>query len=749
MAGNIFDQFDAPAAPVARGMPPAMAAAPTAANVFDQFDAAPAGGLARDTGSGPLVVTVAPNRRDMAAAGAAPGGFGSRAEREGGNMQEAEYLADAVRMRLQQDKASPMGRLDAYARGVASWVPGMDKLAAAGDAAFGAGQGETFGERYGDNLMRQRAIDAADAALNPGSRFAGQGAGLVGTAAVLPAVTAVKEGVRGAATANAALTGGLYGALTGAVESDGGLQDKATAAAQTGALGLAAGAAAPTVISAAGKVASGVGNLASAVARPFRSAVAPEAEATRRVAAALARDGITDPAGDLARMQAQGAPAVVGDVGGETTRALARSAANLSPEGRGILAEATADRFAGQGDRITDLLRSLGPSAAGKTLDELQAAARAANRPAYGRAYMQGGRGIWTPELEGLAQAPAVQDAIRNVIKTGANKTVADGMPPVRNPFTTDASGNLVLAQQADGSIARPNLQFWDYVQRELRGRAGEAARAGNKDLAGDFNNLRRAIVERLDEAVPAFREARSGAAQAFQAEDALEAGQKFVVARMDNDAARKALARMTAAERDLFAEGFRTDLIAKIRETGDGRDVVKAIFGSPAARERVSIALGPKQAASLEAAIATETAMLRLQAAVGGNSSTVRQLTEMSLAGIAGGAAGYNQGGGTGAFTGFTAGAIAANALRRGKMKLDAGLAKKIAEMLASDDPAQLKRVAQMATRTPAVMKLLEGIADEAGQIAGLSSGRPFEQAIGSRGGSAYLPAAAGENEQ
>lgn len=717
MAGNIFDQFDQPAANQRN---------PAPINVFDQFDAPAA--------SSP---------------GTAPSGFATRAEREGGNMQEAEYLADAVRMRVQQDKASPMARLDAYARGVASWVPGIDKLAAAGDAAFGAGQGDTFGDRYSDNLMRQRAVDAADQALNPGSRFAGQGAGLVSTAAILPSVNLVKEGVRGATTVNAAATGGLYGALTGAVESDGGLQDKAIAAGQTGAMGLAAGAIAPTAISAVGKVANGVGNLASAVARPFRSAVAPQTEAARRVNAALLRDGVTDPAERLSSMQAQGAPAVVGDVGGETTRALARSAANLSPEGRGILAEATADRFAGQGDRITDLLRGLGPASAGRTLDELQAAARAANRPAYGKAYMQGGRGIWTPELEGLAQAPAVQDAIRNVIKTGANKTVADGMPPVRNPFTTDAAGNLTLARQADGSIARPNLQFWDYVQRELRGKAGEAARAGNKDLAGDFNNLRRAIVGHLDEAVPAFREARSGAAQAFQAEDALEAGQKFVTSRMANDEARKALARMNAAERDLFAEGFRTDLIAKIRETGDGRDVVKAIFGTPAARERVSIALGPKQAGQLEAALATESAMLRLQAAVGGNSTTWRQAIEggmaASMPSAAGAAVGYYQGGSPGA----VAGAIAAQALRRGRMKLDDGLAKQIAKMLASDDVAQLKRVTSMAARSPAVMKLLDGIAEEAGQIAGLSSGRPLEVTVRPGAMPSYMPAAADGEEQ
>lgn len=733
MAGNVFDQFDTPAAAPQRGAPPGMAmpqaggSQQQARNVFDQFDTPAASNSSR-------------------AESASPAGFATRAQREGGDMQEAEYLADAVRTRVQQDKASPMGRLDAYARGVAGWVPGMDKLAAAGDAAFGAGQGDTFGDRYSDNLMRQRAMDTADAALMPGSRFAGQGAGLAATAAVLPAANLVKETVRGGATLNAAVTGGLYGGLTGAVESDGGIQDKALAAAQQGGVGFGLGAVAPTAVTAVGKVAGGVGSLAGKVAQPFRSALTPETEAGRRINAALARDGVTDPAGRLAEMQAQGAPAVLGDVGGETTRALARSAANLSPEGREALASATSDRFAGQGDRITELLRGFGPSSAGKTLDELQAAARAANRPAYGKAYMQGGRGIWDEELMGLAQAPAVQDAIRNVIKTGANKTVADGMPPVRNPFTTDSAGNLTLARQADGSIATPNLQFWDYVQRELRGKAGEAARAGNKDLAGDYTNLRRAIVTRLDETVPAFKEARSGAAQAFQAEDALEAGQKFVMSNMANNEARVALGKMKPAERELFAEGFRSDLIAKIRETGDGRDIVKAIFGSPARRERVAIALGPQQAVVLESALKTEAAMLKLQGALG-NSKTTQFMAEIGMAGVGGGAGLYQGGDAQSAGLGMMAGVAARQAWKRGNIKINEGLAKKIGEMLASGDMTQVQNVSKMATKSPAVMKLLDGISDEVGKLVGLS-GSPLEVTVRPRGVPGNLPAAA-DNEQ
>lgn len=706
--------------------------------------------LPQDTGSGPLVVTVAPNRQQ---APGAPGSFATRAQREGDATQarDAEYLADAVRTRLQQDQTSPLGRVDAYMRGVAEWVPGMNKLAAAGDAAFGAGQGDSFGERYADHLARQRALDTADEALNPGSRLTGQIAGFGATAALMPGVNAVKEGVRGAATVNSALTGGAYGALSGAIETDGGLQDKATAAGVQGGIGLGVGAVAPAFISGAEAFARATGKLASKAATPFRSAVSPEAEAARRINEALARDGITYPAARLAQMQGQaapGAPVVLGDVGGETTRALARSAANTSPEARAALTEATSDRFAGQGDRITDLLRSFGPSSAGKTLDELQAAARAANRPAYARAYMQGGTGLWNDTLGGLAQAPAVQDAIRSVIKTGANKTVAEGMPPIRNPFTTDAAGNLTLARQADGSVATPNLQFWDFVSRELRGKAGEAARAGNKDLASDYTNLRRQLLNELDTAAPLFREARSGAFRAFQAEDALEAGQKFVTSRMANGDARKALDKMKPAERELFAEGFRSDLIAKIRETGDGRDIVKAIFGSPAARERVEIALGKSQATQLEAALSVETAMQRLQNALG-NSTTARQLVELGLAGTAGGIYGGREGGLSGVGMGALAGIAARQALMKGNAKINEGLSKKIGEMLASGDVAQLQTLTKMATRSPAVTRFLGAVADEAGKLSGLASNSgPLNVSGGARASGINLPAAANEEK-
>jgi hypothetical protein len=97
----------------------------------------------------------------------------------------------------------------------------------------------------------------------------------------------------------------------------------------------------------------------------------------------------------------------------------------------------------------------------------------------------------------------------------------------------------------------------------------------------------------------------------------------------------------------------------------------------------------------------------------------------------------------------GMLAGVAARQALKRGNLKINEGIAKKIGEMLASGDVKQLKTVTQMATKSPGVLRLLGGIADEVGQIAGLSSGRPLEVTVRPGTGSMNLPAAADDEQR
>jgi hypothetical protein len=510
---------------------------------------------------------------------------------------------------------SIMDKIDAAVRGIADTATfGMADRIAAGLGSL-TGIGGTAGD-YSGNLARERAIDQADEIKNPGSRIAGQ---LVG-GLTFP-VGAAAEGAtlagRAALGAGAgAVQGGLYGA--GSSEDLTNLPDVAKNTATGAALGGTIGAAAPAALSGIGRVARGVDSIVRGVANPDRLAAS-------RVADALARDAGKSQFDEAAMRAAQdaGQPMIVADMGGQATQDPARSAANTSPEARQALHDVTDARFETQSPRIAEFVSGLGSgSNATTTLEKLQAAAKAANRPAYAKAFAEGANGIWNDQLAGLIQAPAVQDAVRGAIKTGADRSVAEGFRPVKSPFDLGADGTIVPRVNSDGSRAIPSLQFWDGVKRNLDDTVGRLMRSGEKSAAADAIALRSQLVDALDAASPSYAKARGTAAQFFGGQDAVEAGAKFVADRRPNAEVARAISKMSPPEKQLFAHGFASVLADKIERDPDRRSVLNSMFNSPAARQRVTMALGPDKASKLEAYLNTEAAMDAVRKALGNSTS-------------------------------------------------------------------------------------------------------------------------------
>ncbi|WGJ13749.1 hypothetical protein QEV83_13800 [Methylocapsa sp. D3K7] len=493
-----------------------------------------------------------------------------------------------------------------------------------------------------------------------------------------------------------AVQGGLYGA--GSSEDLTNLPDVAKNTATGVALGGTIGAAAPAALSGIGRVARGVDSIVRGVATPDRRLAAS------RVADALARDAGKSQFDEAAMRTAQdaGQPMIVADMGGQVTQDLARSAANTSPEARAALHSATDPRFESQAPRIAEFVSDLGGgSNATATLEKLQAAAKAANRPAYTKAFAEGANGIWNDQLAGLMQTPAVQDAVRGAIKTGANRDVAEGFRPVKSPFDLGADGTIVPRVNSDGSRAIPSLQFWDGVKRNLDDTVGRLMRSGEKSAAADAIALRSQLVDALDAASPSYAKARGTAAQFFGAQDAVGAGAKFVTDQRPNAEVARAIAKMSPPEKQLFAHGFASALADKIEKVSDRRSVLNSIFNSPATRQRVTMALGPDKASKLEAYLNTEAAMDAVRKALG-NSTTARQLASLGMAGGLGGLSGtvdYLHGGS------FTTGALAGMALghlaRQGTLKIDQRIAHSVGRMLASSNPADYKTVLALAAKS------------------------------------------------
>lgn len=591
-----------------------------------------------------------------------------------------------------------------------------DRIAAGLGAATGIGgeQGD-----YEKNLAAQRALDEANAREHPVATIGGTLAGALAApgSAAGQATSALGRIAAGAGVG--ALQGGLYG--VGASPDFTNIPEVA----QNAGVGALGGAAIGGAIPAIAPIARGVAD-ASGVPQLLRGFTAPQREADRLIGEALQRDAQTraaiiarrkatgEPMGaaERARLgltpeqaglaQEAGVPTVTADLGGEATRRLARAASNISPEASDILRSEVAHRFEGQSARIADRLSELGGGDSFRTLETLQSAAKKANRPNYAKAYSEGAGGVWTPELAQLAEAPAVQSAIRDATRTGANYDVAHGFRPTKNPFVETPTG-VGLRTNAKGETPIPSLQFWDHVKRNLDDKIEVAKRAGEKYEAATLTTLKQRLVEQLDAAVPSYAEARGVAAKFFGAQDAVEAGAKFVTAKGNNSEYRQIISKMSKEERALFAHGFMSEIEQRVLEKRTGVNaLIDQIFTAPNARERIVMALGSKKAKDFETALHVENVMDNLRNAVTGNSTSAQQFMDIiGQGGLLGGTLHIKN--------------IVAGMMKQGAKGVNENVMQLVAEGLTSRDPDVYNRALKTIQKSPKLLDVFSNVTPEA----------------------------------
>lgn len=483
----------------------------------------------------------------------------------------------------------------------------------------------------------------------------------------------------------AGLEGAAFGSAYGAGTADGGLADRAGGAVAGGLVGGGIGAAANPALRV-------LGGLAGQVTRPIAGFFNPEAQAAKRIAAAFLRDqqsarpGIQPAQEAIAARNNQVVTNL--DRGGETTRNLARAAANISGEGESALRQVIEPRFESQGARVQDALQRLvGGAQTEASREAVKAAARAQNAPAYRQVFARPeAQNLWDGTLQQLTGAPEVADAMRKAAITARTDAARNGFAPIKTPFTQDpATGRMVLANPN----VRPNLQFWDQVKREL-----------DKVKTPNSMALARTLRTYLDSLVPDYQAVRSGAAKFFGEEDALNAGYSLLDSRMSNEMLQRGVSKMTAPERKLFGIGYANAIIDKVRRAANNRDVtIGQMFNSAEGKARLEAALGKRGARELEAVIRIES-MLDLARKALGNSTTVKQWLAV--------------GGATGAYGGTTGdwkpalAALGAFLTKRGVNAIDVNVMTKVAEKLASRDPKVVQEGIKAAASDERVFNLL-----------------------------------------
>lgn len=598
-------------------------------------------------------------------------------------------------------------------RGVARGVPilggALNKLEAATNAAlapvvdpmlpdsFEKLPEKTYGERYSHALKIQEGKDKSFAEEHPIADAVAEIAGGVGSMGAAAATNAGAQvlGLTGRTLPQMMARGAASGVAIDSADAAVRGENPVTA----GAIGGAVGAVSPPL----GRLVNS--KVVQPVANALRSTANPTAEAERRVAGAIDRDIRNNDRGlslqEMTAARAEGQPAMLMDAGGETTRALARSAANTSPEGRSELNRAIDQRFETQAPRLADWLRHTfhfpNADAQQQALDNI---ARTVNRPAYARAYRDGDREIISDELHRLMGSPALVEAMRKASVSGKDRAITQGVGAMRQGVTVE-NGMVNFTAGKNGVPTYPNLAFWDATKRELDDATNAAMRAGRREEASTLTGLTRSLRDELDTLVPSYNAARAGAARFFGAGDALEAGQNFVGAsrQFGVPETRRALAGMSPQERQLFQDGYVSRLVETIEQTGDRRTVLNKIMASPAAREEMNVALGRDRAAQVEARLRVEGIMDLARPALQGNSTTARQLVELGLAGGVGGYEGYQ-----GDPQALVKAALVYGAAR-GHRVIDERVARQVARLLASDNVGQLQRGLRILTRNQNMM--------------------------------------------
>lgn len=631
----------------------------------------------------------------------------------------------------------------AFVTGLGQSLFGLGDEIEAGVRAAGAklsGSDQSLGEIYDERLKDVRDRVDASAEQHPLAYYGGE----IGGSVALPGGLArlgVKSATKAALQAGKGLPAlmragateaGAYGAAYGFGKGEEGFQNRTEGAIGSGLLSAGLGAAAPAVIAGGQAAVQPVKNAINAAVRPLD-------EAAKRIGRAMDADAAAHAAGDAVLgapqnqqllQDAQGllnsgrAGAEVRNIdrGGESVRALARSAANNSPEAREIINRMTNERFEGQADRVTTFLRNMVGlrGNADMTREISEEAARLANRPAYRAAYTEGDRPIWSDTIERLAGAPIVRQAMQRAATRGQDRAIADGMGAFNPGVQFDPSGRILFRQGPRGVPTYPNLQYWDYVKRELDDMARMAARQGDAGQAGVARQFARELRDDLGQQVGAYNNARGQAAQFFDADNALEAGERFATGKFNVNGARLAVDRMTPNERQAFTEGYFSRLLQNIDETGDRRNIVGRLANSPAERERMAIALGPNGAREFEAFLHVEQLMDLPRTAMG-NSTTARQLVEL---GLAGGAGMLASGGSLTDPTTWIVGALTKFGAAKGQRMIDEKMARAIAQMLVSRDPSIYQRGVKQAAHGPvlgALRRISGALAD--GQQAAIGS--------------------------
>lgn len=444
------------------------------------------------------------------------------------------------------------------------------------DELEAAGRMLASGELSSDEYYRIKNQINADynqwAKANPGEAMGLELAGgVAGT--FIPGVGLVGKGVqlgRGAGVlARGAVAGGSTGALSGLGQAETmALSDVAPSVLEQATIGTATGGL--------------LGKGADIVGRRFApSAGAPE---ERRAAEMIfdATEGGVSPQraiGATRAAQAFDVPMPLGMATPELAALAERVLAKQKPTSRD-LAQTLVEAQSGAGERVAQQAREALPTS--RDFFDAQGAItqrlRQIGDQDYQKAYAVGT--VRDPKIESIIKNPE----LASIWKEAQSLARLEGRElDVKLEAVFDEGGALVGVKPTQDAI--PDVAALDYFKRALdtqidAGFRGSAS-GGKARAAALRDSIRKPLLERLDELVPEYKEARSKYAGDLEVREALDYGREMLSKKFRPQEVQKRLGEMSIAEREAVKTGALQAVLEPLEDATRRGNVAQQIIGA------------------------------------------------------------------------------------------------------------------------------------------------------------------------
>ncbi|MHA6684507.1 hypothetical protein [Mesorhizobium sp. A556] len=438
----------------------------------------------------------------------------------------------------------------------------------------------------------------ANPKLNTGAQLTGAVAGTAPMVMAAPAAFGAGGGNLLLRSGASALTGAGIGGADAAVRS-GGDPNAAINGLKWGAgLGLLGPAAGEVIGAGVRAVANRVGSGTTAAERLFSRAAGA--------------DDVTDV---TSRLSSMGPDAMPMDLGPNLQRQAGALAASPGTAQR-VVRDAIGTRQAGAGQRVTGAMDEAlgGPVDASAMADEIISKAKATAGPLYDAAYSK--PIPWTRTLEYLLKRPSAADALRK-----AQRMAADEGLPSKQWFAQVADDGTVNIKNV------PDVRQLDLTKRALDDMHSAAKRAGNDNEARLLDNIRKGILQQMDNHVPEYAAARKAYSGPAQVRDALEEGQNAFASNLTPNQLRAQMLKMGGAEKEAFVQGARSKVSQIMGTARNDALAARSAFQKGWNKEKLEVLVGKDQASKLLDSLDAETAFTKTRDVVTGNSETAARL--------------------------------------------------------------------------------------------------------------------------